>query len=109
MRLARALAAVPLLAALSWGCGQDTVAPRGISEASKATGGDFDYIAKPPYVQVTPGKVVPAAIPFCNSSVGPLICYTPIFIRTAYNFPSTLDGSGQTIVIVDAFGSPTIQ
>jgi subtilase family serine protease len=109
MRLARALAAVPILAALSWGCGQDTVAPRGISEASKATGGDFDYIAKPPYVQLTPGKVVPGAIPFCDSSVGPLICYTPIFIRTAYNFPSSLDGSGQTIVIVDAFGSPTIQ
>jgi subtilase family serine protease len=30
-------------------------------------------------------------------------------VRSAYNFPSTLNGSGQTILIVDAFGSPTIR
>jgi subtilase family serine protease len=30
-------------------------------------------------------------------------------MRAAYNVPSSLNGSGQTIVIVDAFGSPTIQ
>lgn len=29
-------------------------------------------------------------------------------MRTAYNVPASLDGTGQTIVIVDAFGSPTI-
>jgi len=54
-------------------------------------------------------------VPFCDSvSLGSLICYTPSFIKTAYNFPSTkgfggLEGTGSTIVIVDAFGSPTIQ
>jgi len=54
-------------------------------------------------------------VPFCDSvSLGSLLCYTPSFIKTAYNFPSTrgwggLDGTGSTIVIVDAFGSPTIQ
>ena len=49
-------------------------------------------------------------LPFCFSgSRGSLICYTPSFYRTAYNIPSSLDGSGQTIVIVDAFGSPTLQ
>jgi len=53
--------------------------------------------------------------PFCYSgSLGTIICYPPNFLKTAYNFPSTtgrhgLDGTGQTIVIVDAFGSPTIQ
>lgn len=36
-------------------------------------------------------------------------CYTPAEMRKAYNMPPALDGSGQTIVIVDAFGSPTIQ
>jgi len=53
--------------------------------------------------------------PFCYSgSLGTILCYPPNFLKTAYNFPSTkgydgLNGKGQTIVIVDAFGSPTIQ
>jgi subtilase family serine protease len=54
-------------------------------------------------------------VPFCFSrTLGALVCYTPNFLKTAYNFPSqtgkgALTGAGQTIVIVDAFGSPTIQ
>jgi subtilase family serine protease len=49
-------------------------------------------------------------LPFCFSgSRGSIICYTPSFLKTAYDFPSSLDGTGQTIVIVDAFGSPTLQ
>jgi subtilase family serine protease len=53
--------------------------------------------------------------PFCSSgSLGTILCYPPNFLKKAYDFPSTtghhgLDGTGQTIVIVDAFGSPTIQ
>jgi subtilase family serine protease len=108
MRLAHALAAVSVLTVLGSGCGQDSTAPGSISESKAALSDDFDYIAKPPHVQVTPAKLTPGAIPFCNSSIGPLICYTPTFLRTAYNFPRDLDGTGQTIVIVDAFGSPTI-
>lgn len=51
----------------------------------------------------------PNGIPLCKSrSLGNIVCYSPAFIRAAYNYPTTLDGSGQTIVIVDAFGSPTI-
>ncbi|MEM3638022.1 MAG: S53 family peptidase [Conexivisphaerales archaeon] len=69
---------------------------------------DFYYQVNPVYVQVTSNSVLPNGIPFCAG--GALICYTPSFIRTAYNFPATsvLNGSGQTIIIVDAFGSPTI-
>ena len=54
-------------------------------------------------------------VPFCSSgSLGTILCYPPSFLKKAYDFPSTwgghgLDGTGQTIVIVDAFGSPTIQ
>ena len=44
----------------------------------------------------------------CVAAFG-LACYTPSLIRTAYNVPSNLDGTGQTIVIVDAYGSPTIR
>ena len=36
-------------------------------------------------------------------------CYTPQLMRKAYNIPDEWTGRGQTIVIVDAFGSPTIQ
>ncbi len=73
-------------------------------------GGDFVYVANPPRVQVSPDTVVPDSVPFCRSrTLGTLICYSPDFIRTAYNFPSDLDGTGQTILIVDAFGSPTIE
>jgi subtilase family serine protease len=45
-----------------------------------------------------------------SSSLVNIVCYSPAFIKKAYQFPSTatLDGSGQTIVIVDAFGSSTI-
>jgi subtilase family serine protease len=61
------------------------------------------------------GSTPVGGVPFCFShSLGTLICYTPNFLKTAYNFPSqtgkgALTGAGQTIVIVDAFGSPTIQ
>jgi subtilase family serine protease len=36
------------------------------------------------------------------------VCYTPAVIKQAYDFPPNLDGSGQTIVVVVAYGSPTI-
>jgi subtilase family serine protease len=54
-------------------------------------------------------------VPFCSSgSLGTILCYPPSFLKKAYHFPPTsgergIDGTGQTIVIVDAFGSPTIQ
>jgi subtilase family serine protease len=38
-----------------------------------------------------------------------LACYTAALIRKAYNIPADLDGSGQTIVIVDAYGNPTVR
>jgi subtilase family serine protease len=72
------------------------------------------------YGQVTPGpgpELLPwgitpqtGGVPFCASvSLGTLLCYTPQILKTAYDFPTGLDGSGQTIVIVDAYGSPTVQ
>jgi subtilase family serine protease len=58
-------------------------------------------------VQVSSSMVLPDTVPFCSNH-GHLMCYTPQDIKKAYNYPSNLDGSGQTIVIVDAFGSPTV-
>jgi subtilase family serine protease len=37
-----------------------------------------------------------------------LSCYGPHDLAKVYNFPSNLDGRGQTIIIVDSYGSPTI-
>lgn len=108
MRLARVVPPIVIIAALSWGCTQDTAGPtRGPAAltAALSASGDFDYIANPPTVQVTSGNVAPDGLPFCSSK---LVCYAPNFVRSAYDFPSGLDGSGQTIVIVDAFGSPTV-
>jgi subtilase family serine protease len=44
-----------------------------------------------------------------NGSPFILLCYTPQELKLAYNYPTSLDGSGQTIVIVDAFGYPEMQ
>ncbi len=71
---------------------------------------DFLYIPQHVGVQVSSDTLDPNGIPLCrSSSVGNITCYTPNFIRKAYNFPSGMNGSGQTILIVDAFGSPTIR
>jgi subtilase family serine protease len=49
-------------------------------------------------------------VPFCFSrGLGSIICYPGQWLDTAYGFPAGFDGSGSTIVIVDAFGSPTLQ
>ena len=53
-------------------------------------------------------KSIPAGAtlgPYC----GGLICYTWQDLKAAYNYPKSLDGSGQTIVLLDAFGDPTVQ
>jgi subtilase family serine protease len=54
--------------------------------------------------------------PYCNfanqfgsSTPVILLCYTPADLKAAYDFPTNLNGSGQTIVIVDAFGYPEVQ
>jgi subtilase family serine protease len=111
MRLARSVAGISVLGLLAWGCTQEAAGPAAPASFSKqaAAQDDFDYIARPPYVQVNPTTVIPDGMPYCGGSQK-IICYGPSFVRTAYNFPSSsvLDGSGQTILIVDAFGSPTI-
>src|SRR3989442_14701028 len=69
---------------------------------------DFHYHPSLSYVQLGPATTLPKGLPLCKSaSLGNIVCCSPSFIKKAYEFPSTslLDGSGQTIVIVDAFGS----
>src|SRR5262249_22589735 len=80
---------------------------------------DLIYTANPPRVQVTVDQSSPDGLPKCKTNdpgsptPGILYCYTPKYIWSAYNvlpvFGTGNLGQGQTIVIVDAFGSPTIQ
>lgn len=95
-RTSAPLLLVALVSALAWA-----------ASAVASTSSDIVYQANPPSSYL--GADAPSAFtnPFCHSHN--LVCYSPNDIRTAYGYPSNLDGSGQTIVIVDAYGSPTIQ
>ncbi len=44
----------------------------------------------------------------CVATSG-LACYTPQEMRTAYDIPVSGTGAGQSIAIIDAYGSPTVQ
>jgi subtilase family serine protease len=82
----------------------------GVSAAS-ADGGSITYQATPFWQFAFGAPAAPAAFPApseCVAAFG-LACYTPQLIRTAYDVPSRLNGAGQSIVIVDAYGSPTIR
>ncbi|MFE4970544.1 S8 family serine peptidase [Kitasatospora sp. NPDC056651] len=58
------------------------------------------------------GRVAPLSTTQCVSQIG-IHCYSPLQYRTAYNldplYQEGVTGKGRTIVIVDSFGSPTIQ
>ena len=79
---------------------------------------DLLFSANPPRAMVNSTGVKPDGLPKCQTSdptvpTTPILyCYTPGFIWTAYHYipvyEAGITGAGQTIVIVDAYGSPTI-
>ena len=87
--------------------------------AMSAAAQNLTYTADPPRILATPHGASPLGLPECATSdptlptTGVLYCYTPGYIWTAYNILPVLEagnlGQGQTIVIIDAVGSPTIQ
>lgn len=81
------------------------------AKTSAPDSSDIIYNVNPPNTLVYVAGSIPAAFPSpsqCAAALG-FACYTPSDIRGAYNIPSTLTGAGQTIVIVDAYGSPTVR
>jgi subtilase family serine protease len=99
----RAWLAIGLASAVALACG--AAAPAAPSPA----------LGSPPHVLIgNAASFVPGGVgtPLCPSAAqGQIVCYSPSFIRQAYDFPSGPDaptGAGQTIVIVEAYGSPTI-
>lgn len=125
-KVAAAVLAASVLAACSGG---NSVTPQtntpAASPSGKSTGSrfiatdltatndaDFDYNANPPMKPFNGGNDVGTnALPppsVCVAVYG-LACYTPSEMRSAYNVPASYNGAGQTIVIIDAYGSPTIR
>ena len=62
--------------------------------------------------QLVKGAASPLTIAQCQATWG-INCYTPLQYRKAYSlnplYQAGITGKGRTIVIVDSFGSPTIQ
>jgi subtilase family serine protease len=58
------------------------------------------------------GRPTPPTTAICKAAFG-IACYQPSQVTRAYNVPALwaegFEGQGQTIVIVDSFGSPTIK
>ena len=96
-----------------------------VSLGALALAGAASSSGQPPYTAVgTPPHIFgpqvgtlkhhgsgPAAAPCPIDAGGGLFiaCYGPLELGQAYNFPSNLTGKGQTIVIIDAYGSPDIK
>ncbi|MBO0831253.1 MAG: S53 family peptidase [Actinobacteria bacterium] len=85
----------------------------GISASAAAGGGTVVYQVRPIVKLAIPASAAtPGGFPFtpseCVAQFG-LACYGPQDFRTGYDVPTADVGAGQTIVIVDAYGSPTIR
>lgn len=82
----------------------------GLGTAASGNSTPIVYLASPPHV-LAKNVSASAGLPDtaqCIQDFG-LACYTPAQIRKAYDVPSSETGAGQTIVIIDAYGSPTIR
>src|SRR5579862_2745361 len=87
----------------------------GSSFAGAGTGNPSDYVAAPPARPAAVVKPASASAPStCSDPTSGLswVCYSPAEIDEIYDIPTgsgAPDGSGQTIVVVVAFGNPTIK
>lgn len=94
------------------------VATAAVPSIAASTSTNFNYATNVIWTAASPDLVTPQGVPLCHTnatdvpSTPTLVCYSPNFVQTAYDFTPLYaagdDGSGQTIVIVDAYGSPRI-
>jgi subtilase family serine protease len=63
---------------------------------------------KGPLISSLPAVAAVSNTPCIFETLGLAACRSPYELQQAYDFPAGLDGSGQTITIYDAYGSPTI-
>jgi subtilase family serine protease len=113
MRLARpAAAAASLLLAGTVGVGAVTATGGGARSAPAAATANVVAI-EPGAIHILTGALpAPPSTAFCERHYR-IACYLPAQIQQAYNLPRLyrqgVTGRGQTIVIVDSFGSPTVR
>jgi subtilase family serine protease len=85
-----------------------SAATRPATSAGATTPG---IIATPGAVRMGKATQSPPSTAFCKANYG-IDCFSPQQIRTVYNlapvYANKVTGKGETIVIVDAFGSPTM-
>ncbi|MDA8297173.1 MAG: S53 family peptidase [Actinomycetota bacterium] len=85
------------------------VLPAGSVSATSTITYDVHPIAR---LAIATSGAQPGGFPYtpsqCVTHFG-FACYGPSDFRSGYDVPTRLDGSGQTIVIVDAYGSPTLR
>ena len=73
--------------------------------ASAGNGSDFNYVPDSFQGPAVVNPTFPGVGNDCTPLFGTpftISCFDPTEMREAYNVPSSLDGAGQTIVIVDA-------
>jgi subtilase family serine protease len=106
-------AAVTAIAVL--GAGAAAVAPAAISAVTPAVGAAVQVVpfASGHVIPLVAGRRMtqPPTTAECEADYG-IACYQPFQLQKAYNlaplFAKGIEGQGETIVIVDAFGSPSI-
>ena len=117
MPKARTAAAAVCVTALAAAAAVTTFAPAApaVSAASaSASAAALPRIVLTPDSIRLPGKArqAPLTTAQCEKDEG-IACYSPGQLRTAYHLPAVyangITGKGETIVIVDSFGSPTIK
>jgi subtilase family serine protease len=88
------------------GCGGSAGAKATATSSAGPTTGAVPGVIHPSAVMATPSQT------HCTAAFG-VSCLTPEQLETAYNlgplYARGITGKGETIVIVDAFGSPTIK
>ena len=111
MRPARPAVAAAVLLALAAGAG---AASASIPPRPAPAGPGAVVSIRPDAIHALAGAPLSGApsTAFCERHYG-IACYRPAQIQQAYNLPRLyregVTGRGQTIVIVDSFGSPTVQ
>ena len=107
MRLRRPLALSVGICALAAGA-SGLGAPAAIVGAAVAVPG---VLISPGVVHARGAAKAPPTTAYCEKHYK-IACYQPTQLQRAYNLPALLrqgiNGAGQTIVIVDSFGSPTV-
>jgi subtilase family serine protease len=82
------------------------------ASAAVMVGGGASASAEPLHYLLPQVSASPPTTSYCELNYG-YACYTPAQLEQAYNMPllyrAGLTGAGETIAIVDAYGSPTIQ